>query len=62
MTSLILEEAKNKYIEKIIEISNEYNLDAYFLYLIFEPIFREIENNKNLLLQKQLQERKDSEE
>lgn len=61
MTSLILEEAKNKYIEKINEISNEYNIDAYFLYLIFEPIFREIESNKNLFLQNQLQERKDEE-
>lgn len=60
MTSLILEEAKNKYIEKINEISNEYNLDAYFLYLIFEPIFREIEKNKNLFLQ--LQEQRKGEE
>lgn len=60
MTSLILEEAKNKYIEKINEISNEYNLDAYFLYLIFEPIFREIEKNKNLFLQLQ-EQRKENE-
>lgn len=45
--SLILEEAKNEYVNAINEITRKYNLPMYLVDMIFTILYREINDIKN---------------
>lgn len=45
---LAMEEAKQEYVNAINKITKEYNLSYYFLNIIFEEIYKEVKNSKDL--------------
>lgn len=45
---LVMEEAKQEYVNAINKITKEYNLSYYFLNIIFEEIYKEVKNSKDL--------------
>ena len=55
-TNILLETAKAEYSEEINKITNKHNLSYYFLWLIFKDFYVEIEKQKNIELQRDIQE------